>query len=84
MVDIDQFKNFNDTVGDSEGDAVLKVVVSEFELTIRSEDIVFRHGGEEFKVVTPETGFNDGIKLGDRLQHMIETTTPSVMMPYKE
>jgi len=74
MMDVDHFKNFNDTFGHNAGDAVLKMVSAEIESTIRSGDVVCRYGGEEFMVVAPGTGLNDAVKLGERLRRMIETT----------
>jgi diguanylate cyclase (GGDEF)-like protein len=51
MLDIDHFKNFNDTYGHSEGDNVLRYVASHLDIFSKSK--VFRYGGEEFSIVYP-------------------------------
>ena len=55
MVDIDKFKNFNDTFGHEAGDMVLKEVAFLLRRAVRTEDIVCRFGGEEFVVVMPDS-----------------------------
>ncbi|NYF81251.1 diguanylate cyclase [Granulicella arctica] len=54
MIDVDHFKNFNDTFGHEAGDAILRDVADSFRQVIRSEDIVCRYGGEEFIMILPE------------------------------
>jgi diguanylate cyclase (GGDEF)-like protein len=55
MMDIDNFKSFNDTYGHQLGDKVLKDVAGAAKKTSRSEDIAARYGGEEFIMILPET-----------------------------
>jgi len=55
MLDIDLFKNFNDTYGHQAGDSVLKEMGRYLKNAIRSSDIAARYGGEEFAVIMPET-----------------------------
>ena len=53
MLDLDHFKNFNDTYGHEAGDAVLRETASFLVRSIRAEDFVCRYGGEEFVVILP-------------------------------
>jgi diguanylate cyclase (GGDEF)-like protein len=55
MLDIDQFKNFNDTYGHDAGDAVLRELGVLLQRNVRGEDIACRFGGEEFILILPDT-----------------------------
>ncbi len=59
MIDIDDFKAVNDTLGHPQGDAVLKIVSKLIRKEVRAIDLVGRYGGEEFIVLLLETGFSD-------------------------
>ena len=56
MLDLDNFKRFNDRYGHSRGDEALRHVGSVLLQVVRSYDIVARYGGEEFTVLLPATG----------------------------
>jgi diguanylate cyclase (GGDEF)-like protein len=58
MVDIDRFKNFNDSYGHAAGDEALKAVASIIRRSVRRSDLVARYGGEEIVLVMPETTLN--------------------------
>jgi len=58
MVDIDRFKNFNDSYGHAAGDEALKTVASILRRSVRRSDLVARYGGEEMVLVMPETTLN--------------------------
>jgi diguanylate cyclase (GGDEF)-like protein len=55
MMDIDDFKFFNDTYGHQLGDKVLRSVARAIKKTSRADDVVARYGGEEFVMILPET-----------------------------
>jgi diguanylate cyclase (GGDEF)-like protein len=57
MVDLDHFKQVNDSYGHPAGDLVLKEVATIFERSVRSYDWVGRYGGEEFLLILPGSGF---------------------------
>ena len=72
MIDIDYFKNVNDTFGHSAGDAVLRAVSKSVLAAIRKSDYLARYGGEEFILVLPETKFSKTIELAERLRKIVE------------
>jgi len=66
FVDIDRFKNVNDTYGHDVGDQVLIELARRLEDSVRDADVVGRWGGEEFLIVAPETGLDDAEQLAQR------------------
>ena len=72
MIDIDKFKNINDTYGHDEGDRVLKSLVETIQSHIREDDIFVRFGGEEFIVLFPNTTLNQAVKISKQLRELIE------------
>lgn len=71
MLDIDHFKRLNDTFGHDAGDAVLRRISSDFSSTIRGGDVACRYGGEEFMVALAGTGFEDAVRVAERLRRKI-------------
>ena len=68
MLDIDNFKQFNDRYGHLQGDEVLKQAAEIFREHIRTSDIAARYGGEEFIVIMPETGKEVALLVGEKLR----------------
>ncbi len=74
MIDLDNFKDVNDTFGHAAGDAVL-VRVADILLTVaRDTDVVGRFGGEEFLLVCPETTVEDARALAEALRRELQDT----------
>ncbi|MFA6144102.1 MAG: diguanylate cyclase [Sulfurimonas sp.] len=72
MLDIDFFKNVNDTYGHQAGDEVLKGIATIIATSIRKNDYGARYGGEEFIVILPETDTTEAIALAERIKDAIE------------
>ncbi len=71
LIDIDHFKHINDTFGHSCGDRALIKVADIITARVRTEDIVARHGGEEFVVLLPETTIDNASILAEELRQSI-------------
>ncbi|MCB5184029.1 GGDEF domain-containing protein [Methylobacillus gramineus] len=67
MLDIDHFKQINDTYGHEAGDVVLRNIAQVISAACRNTDIVGRYGGEEFCIICPNTGLAEASALGERL-----------------
>ena len=67
MLDLDHFKTVNDTYGHAAGDAVLSEFAQRIKVGLREVDVAFRHGGEEFVVLLPETDAYGGAIVAERL-----------------
>ncbi len=66
LLDLDHFKNVNDTYGHSMGDSVLAQFASFLEEIIRQDDSVFRYGGDEFVCLLPEIDFEQASRISQR------------------
>ncbi len=71
MVDVDHFKQFNDAHGHQTGDAVLRHVAAVISATVRSGDLVYRYGGEEFAVLLPGADLDDAVEVVERVRAAI-------------
>jgi len=67
VIDIDFFKKVNDTYGHSVGDDVLKEVAATIQHSIRTTDMLFRYGGEEFVVLLTNSDCDDSSVIADRI-----------------
>jgi diguanylate cyclase (GGDEF)-like protein len=76
MCDIDRFKRVNDAHGHSRGDAVLKDLAYEMRKQLRSFELIYRLGGEEFVVVLPGAREKDASEIAERLRGAIEQGRP--------
>ena len=66
ILDVDHFKNYNDTLGHQAGDEVLRILGSILKETVRENDIVARYGGEEFAIILPNAS-RDGAFVRSRV-----------------
>lgn len=72
MIDIDHFKYINDTLGHSQGDAILRSFANLLTLMIRTEDVAARWGGEEFTLTLPHTSSEAAAALAERIRTAFE------------
>ena len=75
LLDIDFFKNFNDSFGHLEGDKVLSAVGQMIKTCLRTMDTAYRYGGEEFTIILPYTDGNEAKTVADRVQYALEFIT---------
>jgi len=71
MLDLDHFKEYNDTFGHPAGDEVLHWVGSTLRAAVRSHDVVARYGGEEFVMLLPATAEDEALDVAERLRSAI-------------
>lgn len=71
MLDIDNFKKYNDTYGHPVGDLLLKKVVDVMQNILRDEDIIFRYGGDEFTIIMPDTNIEEAKISMERIRDTI-------------
>ena len=72
MLDIDHFKNYNDTNGHPAGDELLKRIGDIFKRSVRRTDYVVRYGGEEFAIILPETPLENAQLVAEKIRKTIE------------
>ena len=75
LIDIDDFKNYNDNFGHLEGDNVLAAAGSMIRECLRKIDSAFRYGGEEFMVILPETPLEPARIVAERIRKAFEAKT---------
>ncbi len=67
MIDVDHFKQFNDSHGHRAGDAALRIVASLFKYNVRNQDLVARYGGEEFALILPNAALETASQIAERI-----------------
>lgn len=72
LIDVDHFKQFNDSFGHLRGDEVLKEVAGLVQSNVREIDTLARFGGEEFVLILTDTGFKDAMAVAEKLRRHIE------------
>ena len=78
MIDLDDFKAYNDRFGHQAGDLVLKEAASAWRAEVRSTDLLARYGGEEFVLLLPACALEDAIRIVERLRVVTPLVTCSV------
>jgi diguanylate cyclase (GGDEF)-like protein len=75
LLDIDNFKAYNDTFGHLDGDKVLMRLGKTIKNCLRTMDSAYRYGGEEFTVILPETSLNKAVTVASRIQNRLSEET---------
>lgn len=75
LLDVDHFKQFNDTFGHPAGDDVLRKVAGLLQHTVRTTDTVARYGGEEFVILLPDTDYAGAMVLAERCRRAVAGTS---------
>jgi diguanylate cyclase (GGDEF)-like protein len=77
MIDIDDFKSYNDRNGHQAGDVALRTTAHALKATLRSADVACRYGGEEFCILLPQTSLSEAGVIAERMrQRVAETDYP--------
>lgn len=74
VIDVDHFKDINDTCGHSAGDKTLKKLAKVMQRNLRNDDLLARIGGEEFTVILTECDLDESIRVAERLRQQVEKT----------
>jgi diguanylate cyclase len=72
IFDIDFFREVNNTYGHLAGDSILTNVGRIVKESLRSDDFIFRYGGDEFIILLPEANLSNAIKVAEKLRHQLE------------
>lgn len=72
LIDIDHFKNFNDTYGHQTGDQVLRLVAMTLKSNIKGKDLAARYGGEEFVAILPSTDMEGAVIVAENIRKAIQ------------
>jgi len=80
MIDVDNFKQFNDTYGHHFGDRILAAIGRVLRKTVRSIDFAFRYGGEEFVVILPETNLDSAHRVAERIRQRVMNESRKLLL----
>jgi len=72
MIDIDEFKQFNDTYGHQTGDQVLRLVAMTLKSNIKGKDLAARYGGEEFAAILPSTDYSAALHVAENVRKALQ------------
>ncbi|MEM7286860.1 MAG: GGDEF domain-containing protein [Actinomycetota bacterium] len=75
MLDVDHFKQFNDTHGHAAGDRALQAVADVIAMNVREGDVVYRYGGEEFSILLPNASPDEAADVAERVREAVEGAT---------
>jgi diguanylate cyclase (GGDEF)-like protein len=81
MVDVDHFKRINDEHGHDAGDQVLRAIADVLRLEVRTGDVVYRYGGEEFCVLLAKTNTTEAGQVAERIRFAVSQMTLEVDEP---
>ena len=73
MIDVDDFKSYNDNFGHTEGDKALQIVGNCLKENLRGADVAARYGGEEFSILLPQTNSSEAVIIANRVRKRVET-----------
>lgn len=68
LIDLDNFKNVNDTYGHTAGDEVLKAFAKIMQESVNQHGVCFRYGGEEFMIILPSTTIEEAVEVAENLR----------------
>jgi diguanylate cyclase (GGDEF)-like protein len=74
MIDIDDFKAYNDTNGHQAGDLAIQITAHCLKAALRSADVASRYGGEEFCILLPQTAMTEAATIAERIRQRVNTT----------
>ena len=77
LLDLDNFKKYNDTYGHLAGDKVITLAASQIKSAIRSSDLAFRYGGDEFAVILPNSTTMEAFNVAERVRERVSADMSS-------
>lgn len=75
MIDIDNFKEYNDRNGHQAGDLALEITAQCLKSALRSADVASRYGGEEFSILLPQTSATEALVIAERIRSRVEKSS---------